>query len=139
VSDRSLPAIAAAKKKNDRIDAGKIADCLRCDFLPEWPHDDCRDTRSKAHVAVPASAGAADGADEKPGLWTADEALPALLSADNRPTRKLTDEKPITRPQSLDVLTSGLSTIQILLLATSPEVRFDEATGLRQFDPDQYQ
>ena len=32
-----LRAIALAKKKNDRIDAGKIADCLRCDFLPEWP------------------------------------------------------------------------------------------------------
>jgi len=31
-----LRAIAAAKKKNDRINAGKIADCLRCDFLPEW-------------------------------------------------------------------------------------------------------
>jgi transposase len=30
-----LRAIAAAKKKNDRIDAGKIADCVRCDFLPE--------------------------------------------------------------------------------------------------------
>jgi transposase len=30
-----LRAIAAAKKKNDRIEAGKIADCLRCDFLPE--------------------------------------------------------------------------------------------------------
>ena len=30
-----LRAIAAAKKKNDRIDAGKIAGCLRCDFLPE--------------------------------------------------------------------------------------------------------
>ena len=30
-----LRAIAAAKKKNDRIDAGKIADCLRCHFLPE--------------------------------------------------------------------------------------------------------
>src|SRR6201994_5168414 len=30
-----LRAIAAAKKKNDKIDAGKIADCLRCDFLPE--------------------------------------------------------------------------------------------------------
>jgi transposase len=30
-----LRAIAAAKKKNDRMDAGKIADCLRCDFLPE--------------------------------------------------------------------------------------------------------
>jgi len=30
-----LRAIAAAKKKNDKIDAVKIADCLRCDFLPE--------------------------------------------------------------------------------------------------------
>lgn len=30
-----LRAIAAAKKKNDRVDAGKIADCLRCDFLLE--------------------------------------------------------------------------------------------------------
>src|ERR1051326_2437614 len=30
-----LRAIAASKKKNDSIDAGKIADCLRCDFLPE--------------------------------------------------------------------------------------------------------
>ena len=30
-----LRAIAAAKKKNDRIDACKIADCLRCNFLPE--------------------------------------------------------------------------------------------------------
>jgi transposase len=30
-----LRAMAATKKKNDRIDASKIADCLRCDFLPE--------------------------------------------------------------------------------------------------------
>jgi len=30
-----LRAIAAAKKKNDRVDAQKICDCLRCDFLPE--------------------------------------------------------------------------------------------------------
>ncbi len=30
-----LKAIAAAKKKNDRIDAGKIADLLRCDLLPQ--------------------------------------------------------------------------------------------------------
>ena len=30
-----LRSIAAAKKKNDRIDARKICDCLRCDFLPE--------------------------------------------------------------------------------------------------------
>lgn len=27
-----LRAIADSKKKNDRIDGGKIADCLRCDF-----------------------------------------------------------------------------------------------------------
>jgi transposase len=30
-----LRAIAAAMKTNDRVDAGKIFDCLRCDFLPE--------------------------------------------------------------------------------------------------------
>src|SRR5712671_1640609 len=30
-----LRAIALAKKKNDRIDANKIADGLRCNFLPE--------------------------------------------------------------------------------------------------------
>jgi transposase len=30
-----LRAIAAAKKKNDQIDARKIADLLRCDLLPE--------------------------------------------------------------------------------------------------------
>jgi hypothetical protein len=36
-----LRAIATAKKKNEPIDASKIADCLRCDFLPEshmMPH-----------------------------------------------------------------------------------------------------
>ena len=27
--------MALAKKKNDRIHAGKICDCLRCDFLPD--------------------------------------------------------------------------------------------------------
>ena len=34
-----LRAIAAAKKKNDRIDASKICDCLRCDFCRSatWP------------------------------------------------------------------------------------------------------
>jgi hypothetical protein len=30
-----LRAIAASKKKNDRNDASRITDCLRCDFLPE--------------------------------------------------------------------------------------------------------
>src|SRR4051794_38881508 len=30
-----LRAISAAKKKNDRVDAGRICDLLRCDLLPE--------------------------------------------------------------------------------------------------------
>jgi hypothetical protein len=30
-----LRAIAAEKKRNDRIEAKKICDCLHCDFLPE--------------------------------------------------------------------------------------------------------
>ena len=41
-----LRAIAAAKKKNDKIDAGKIADCLRCDFLPEC-HMVCTEIRDR--------------------------------------------------------------------------------------------
>src|SRR5437667_2484957 len=41
-----LRAIAAAKKKNDQIDASKIADCLRCDFLPEC-HMDSTEIRER--------------------------------------------------------------------------------------------
>src|SRR5215467_9162199 len=41
-----LRAIAASKKKNDRIDASKIADCLRCDFLPEC-HMDSHEIRER--------------------------------------------------------------------------------------------
>jgi len=52
-----LRVIAAAKKKNDRIDAGKIADCLRCDFLPEChmaptPIRDRRRTLRYRHLLV---------------------------------------------------------------------------------------
>src|SRR3984885_5469430 len=65
-----LRAIAAAKRKNDQIDASKIADCLRCDFLPE-SHMMPREIRSPAHPALPAFAGATDGADEEPGFWPA--------------------------------------------------------------------
>ena len=44
-----LRAIAAAKKKNDKIDAGKIADCLRCDFLPEC-HMASTEIRDRRHT-----------------------------------------------------------------------------------------
>jgi len=67
-----LRAIAAAKKKNDRIDAGKIADCLRCDFLPECHMAstairDRRRTLRYRHLL-----GAPDGADEESHLRSAD-------------------------------------------------------------------
>jgi transposase len=63
-----LRAIAAAKKKNDRVDASKIADCLRCDFLPEchMASTEIRDRRRT--LRLPLSAGAAEGADEKSDL-----------------------------------------------------------------------
>ena len=44
-----LRAIAAAKRKNDKIDASKIADCLRCDFLPEC-HMASREIRDRRRV-----------------------------------------------------------------------------------------
>jgi transposase len=47
-----LRAIAAAKKKNDKTDAGKIADCLRCDFLP---HGIDRDPEQTEHTGLPES------------------------------------------------------------------------------------
>ncbi len=59
-----LRAIAAAKKKNDRIDAAKIADCLRCDFLPEC--------HMAPNSSLPQPAAEAGSADEKPDLRTAD-------------------------------------------------------------------
>ena len=62
-------AIAAAKKKNDQIDASKIADCLRCDFLPECIDPD---SRSTPNPALPAPAGAPDGADEESDLGFVD-------------------------------------------------------------------
>src|ERR1700760_4595059 len=52
--------------------------CQQTRRLPEMrlppgvPHDASSDTGSKAHAEVPASAGAADGADEEPCLRTAD-------------------------------------------------------------------
>jgi hypothetical protein len=45
------------KKKNDQIDAGKIADCLRCDFLLEchMASTELRDRRrTLRYAAMPA-------------------------------------------------------------------------------------
>jgi transposase len=67
-----LRAIAAAKKKNDRIDAKKICDCLRLRFSAGVLHGLDRHSRAAAHAALPQSAGSADGADEKQDRHTAD-------------------------------------------------------------------
>jgi hypothetical protein len=66
-----MPRAIAAAKKNDCIDAGKIADRLRCDFLPEC-HMATTEVRSAMDPALPAPAGAADGPDEEPDLGPPD-------------------------------------------------------------------
>jgi transposase len=49
-----LRAIAVAKKKNDRIDASKIADCLRCDFLRSatWPRRRFANGDARSAIAI---------------------------------------------------------------------------------------
>jgi Transposase len=66
-----LRAIAAAKKKNDRIDAKKICDCLRCDFLPECYMASRRFANGGARCGTQL-AGSADGADEEQEWHAAD-------------------------------------------------------------------
>src|ERR1700730_12712345 len=46
-----LQAIAAGKKKNDRVDARKIADLLRCDYFPEC-HMASREIRDSRRVLL---------------------------------------------------------------------------------------
>ncbi len=46
-----LRAIAAAKRKNDKIDASKIADCLRCRFSSRVLHDVDGDPRPATHTS----------------------------------------------------------------------------------------
>ena len=67
-----LRAIALAKRKNDRIDAGKIADCLRCDFLPEC-HMASTEIRNRRRILRYRGPGAEAGsADEEPGIGPVD-------------------------------------------------------------------
>ena len=64
-----LRAIAAAKKKNDRVDAAQ--DCrLPALRLPtRMSHGDHRHSRPARHPALPTPAGPPDDADEEPGFW----------------------------------------------------------------------
>jgi transposase len=66
-----LHAIAAAKKKDDRINAGKIADCIRREFPAEChmaptPIRNRLRTLRYHHLLV------GRGADEESDLWSAD-------------------------------------------------------------------
>ena len=67
---RAMPRQPGKKKKGDKIDASKIADCLRrCDFLPEsaiWLRRTIRDRRRTLRYRKPA--GQADSADEESGV-----------------------------------------------------------------------
>jgi hypothetical protein len=80
-----LRAIAAAKRKNDRIDAAKIADCLRCDFLPECPYGLDRDPRPPSPAALPAPGHPAGRADEEPRIGSADGDRGKLQQAEAAP------------------------------------------------------
>jgi len=58
-----LRAIAAAKKKkNDRIDASKICDCLRCDLLPECHMISSEVRERRQDTPLPQAAGPAERA-----------------------------------------------------------------------------
>jgi transposase len=61
-----LQAIATAKRKIDRVDAGKIAGCLRCDFLPGVPHGFNQNPGTAPNAALPESCVEADGPVEEP-------------------------------------------------------------------------
>src|SRR6202451_702284 len=76
-----LRAIAVAKKKNDRIDASKICDCLRCDFLPESHMASTAIRERRRTVALPPPAGAPDGADENQDQRAADGSRSELQQA----------------------------------------------------------
>src|SRR5882757_9830482 len=67
-----LRAIACSQEEErpDRCQQARRLPEMR--LPPRVPHDASSDTGSKAHLEVPASAGAADGADEEPCLRTAD-------------------------------------------------------------------
>ncbi|MBV9763246.1 MAG: hypothetical protein JOZ48_00250 [Acidobacteriaceae bacterium] len=66
-----LRTIALAKKKNDRIHGGKIANCLRWRHSAGMPHRVHRDSGAAAQLALSAPFGAPDGAGEEPGLRAA--------------------------------------------------------------------
>jgi transposase len=67
-----LRAIAAAKRKNDRIDASKIADCLRCGFLPECYMASTAIRNRRRTPSLPKPCAKADDPDEEPYFWSAD-------------------------------------------------------------------
>ena len=67
-----LRAIAAAKKKNDRIDAKQDLRLPAVRFSAGVLHGLDGDSRAAAHAALPQSAGPADGADEEQDQHAAD-------------------------------------------------------------------
>jgi len=75
-----LRAIGAAKKKSDRIDASKICDCLRRDFLPQCYMAPTA-IRERRRILLSEPAGAADAADEKQDQFAVDGSRHELQQA----------------------------------------------------------
>jgi hypothetical protein len=67
-----LRAIAAAKKKNDRIDAGKDRRLPALRLPAGVLHDFHRDSRPAPDAALPEPCAEADGSDEEPHFGSAD-------------------------------------------------------------------
>jgi hypothetical protein len=83
-----LRAIAAGKKKNDRIDAHKIADCLRCDFLPEC-YMASTEIRERPRTEVSEFTGPAGRADEEQDCCFADGSWSELQQTETTQGRVL--------------------------------------------------
>jgi hypothetical protein len=76
-----LRAIAAAKKKNDQIDASKIAGCLRCGFLLECPWQGPR-FAIDAEPCATRTCWCARSADEESDFGSADGSRSELQQAE---------------------------------------------------------
>jgi hypothetical protein len=86
-------AVVAAKKKNDRIDARKICDCLRCDFLPECYMAPTA-IRDGAARSVIATCWSARWADEKQDQHATESGPGAIWLVVARPDRLCSGKTP---------------------------------------------
>src|SRR5262249_17860060 len=66
-----LKAICSAKKKNDRVDAQKLADLLRCDYFSGMPHRAAGSTRPSPRASLPKHARPSEHPNEEQNRFSA--------------------------------------------------------------------